>query len=268
MWWQPLVAMPVHSMRLLHHTTSEQLRHTFCFSRCLSLVKQSLHHLTSSVMWLNPSFLLLSPFVFALPRGNLLTAKQASASKTYKATASKVILIRCAGNESCWQIGSVYLKQTVRNFQYTNQSMGKAFKYTSRSEHSPARHICIFHKVSHVRLHVTVWTCCLQRYLVSLQEKAIKIHVANGVGLYFLSLFLPSEAVWGLQELLQTRLCFFQCSVSLLCTRLPVVLLALCSAGTPDGPWDHVAMRSMGVHDSTVYWSGQSTHVPQSNEQH
>lgn len=79
-----------------------------------------------------------------------------------------------------------------------------------------AQHIIFayFIKVSHVRLHVTVWPCCLQRYLVFLQEKAIKIHVANGAGVGFLSLVLPSEVVWGLQEVLQTLLCFFQCSVS------------------------------------------------------
>lgn len=90
-----------------------------------------------------------------------------------------------------------------------------------------AQHVIFayFIKVSHVRLHVTIWTCCWQRSLVSLQEKAIKIHAANGAGVDFLSLVLPSEAVWGLQELPSCRHCCRSFSaLSLLCPRLPTVL--------------------------------------------
>lgn len=47
---------------------------------------------TSSVTWSNPSFLLLFPFVFALPCSNLLTAKKASALKTHQPAASKLYL--------------------------------------------------------------------------------------------------------------------------------------------------------------------------------
>lgn len=54
--------------------------------------------------------------------------------------------------------------------------------------------VCIFHKASHVRLHVTVWTRCLQRYSISLQEKkTIKAHVSDGTGANFLRLLLPKQ---------------------------------------------------------------------------
>lgn len=69
----------------------------------------------------------------------------------------------------------------------------------THSDQIIAQHVIFayFIKVSRLHLCVTIWTCCLQRYLGSLQEKAIKIHVANGAGVDFPSLILPSEAVWG-----------------------------------------------------------------------
>lgn len=141
----------------------------------------------------------------------------------------------------------------------------------THSDQIIAQHVIFayFIKVSRLHLCVTIWTCCLQRYLGSLQEKAIKIHVANGAGVDFPSLILPSEAVWGCRNCWAADTAV---ALSVLCLsalhQAPSGFVSLGCTGTPDGLWDHVIMRSTGVQDSTVCCSGQSTHVPKSHEQH
>lgn len=117
----------------------------------------------------------------------------------------------------------------------------------SRSQPSVS-YFAYFIKVSHVHLHVRIRKCCLQRYLVSLQEKAIKTHVANGAGVDFPSFILPSEAGWRLQELPSCkRGCSSSSVLSLRFIQGPQWFCAtLCCTRAPTGLQDHGATWGTG----------------------
>lgn len=145
-------------------------------------------------MWSNPSFLLLSHFVFALPCSNLLTAKEASALKTYQPAASKSYLSDV-----------LVVNHADRLALFTSNKLSEMFstrtKAWNRLSNTHADQIiaqriifCIFHN------GITCTFACnglntlfTKIFDISARKKKIKAHVPDGAGADFLWLPLPRQ---------------------------------------------------------------------------